>query len=97
MKLEWNEAWFRNQLYLQKDILMEACDYTKPSGRIYYMTCSILEDENMDQIARFLTKKESEYSLVYHETVWPESHLNDGFFLAVLERNGTLDTPNLVQ
>lgn len=94
MKLEWDEAWFRKQLFLQKDILAEAAAYAKPHGKVYYMTCSVLEEENMEQVTRFLTKKGPEFSLLHHETIWPKSRLSDGFFLAILERNGGEDSPS---
>ena len=39
----------------QKTVLAEAQRMVKPGGRIVYVTCSLLAEENEDQIAAFLT------------------------------------------
>lgn len=38
----------------QAEILRTACNYVKPGGRLVYITCSFLMEENEDQIADFL-------------------------------------------
>jgi 16S rRNA (cytosine967-C5)-methyltransferase len=38
----------------QKQVLAEARRMTKPGGRIVYVTCSLLAEENEDQIGAFL-------------------------------------------
>lgn len=38
----------------QADLLVEAARYLKPGGTLVYITCSILPEENGDQIAAFL-------------------------------------------
>ena len=40
----------------QKQVLAEARRMTKPGGRIVYVTCSLLAEENEDQIAGFLAQ-----------------------------------------
>jgi 16S rRNA (cytosine967-C5)-methyltransferase len=38
----------------QRTLLARAARYVKPGGRLVYVTCSVLRDENEDQIAAFL-------------------------------------------
>ena len=38
----------------QRELLDKAPRFVKPGGRIVYVTCSLLRDENEAQIARFL-------------------------------------------
>jgi 16S rRNA (cytosine967-C5)-methyltransferase len=38
----------------QDDLLTRAADFLKPGGRIVYVTCSVLRDENEDRIGAFL-------------------------------------------
>ncbi|NVJ64779.1 MAG: RsmB/NOP family class I SAM-dependent RNA methyltransferase [Flavobacteriaceae bacterium] len=38
----------------QKTVLASAATYVKPGGRLVYVTCSVLPEENEDQIAAFL-------------------------------------------
>ncbi len=40
----------------QFSLLSTACKYVKKGGYLYYSTCSILKDENVRQIAKFLAK-----------------------------------------
>lgn len=43
-----------NRLREQSELLAAAVRYVKPGGRLIYATCSILPDENTDQIASFV-------------------------------------------
>ena len=85
-KLEFDPAHFQETLFLQRDILSEGSGYLKSKGRLFYMTCSVFEEENTEQIHSFLRAKKSEFEMVYQESIWPERNKNDGFFLAVLEK-----------
>ena len=40
----------------QDDVLVSAAQYVKPGGRLLYITCSILAEENEDRIALFLSE-----------------------------------------
>ncbi len=86
---------------VQADILERVAGVVKPGGRLVYATCSILPEENEDQIEKFLANH-PEYELVDLQDVWPEGckapcegkymrltpkrHHTDGFFAAVLIR-----------
>lgn len=82
---------------LQKSILESASRMVKPGGRLVYATCSLLPEENENQIERFL-KEHAEFSIKPVDTslvqdtagpfmkVTPAQHDTDGFFAAVLTR-----------
>ena len=38
----------------QDELLARAADYVKPAGRVVYVTCSVLRDENEDRVSAFL-------------------------------------------
>ena len=48
-----------NLVELQKSILDSACRLVKPGGRLVYATCSLLREENEQQISEFLQRNES--------------------------------------
>jgi 16S rRNA (cytosine967-C5)-methyltransferase len=82
-------------LPLQAEILESAHRLVKKGGRLVYATCSILKEENEDQIAKFLdnhpefTRKKVElknYSGDYLKLT-PFKCKTDGFFAAVLEKS----------
>lgn len=87
---------------LQGRILASAARCVAPGGRLIYSTCSLLPQENEQQIQAFLTNNEN-FELVPIEQVLgdrnpglvsengmlklrPDIHQTDGFFVAVLER-----------
>ena len=82
---------------IQSDILENACKYLKVGGTLIYSTCTILPEENEDNVLSFLAKHK-EFSLepwrvgnVSAEsgmiTLLPHVHKTDGFFIAKLKRN----------
>lgn len=88
-------------LPLQASILESAARLVKPGGRLVYATCSMLPDENEDQIEVFL-KKHPDFKVVplgditkeklnsLHKeylSLTPLQHNTDGFFAAAMERN----------
>lgn len=92
-----SEGDFFSLLPLQQSILNNLSRYVIPGGTLMYSTCSIMEEENEEQISRFLSSH-SEFSLVplpsaddplqngmFHS--WPNISGNDGFFAAKLRKN----------
>jgi len=69
---------------MQARILDEASHLVAPSGHLAYMTCSVLDAENMRQINGFLNR--SDFGLISHRLFTPLD-ASDGFFLAILRRN----------
>lgn len=72
---------------LQREIFKDALDFVKPNGRIIYATCSVLPQENWDQIRFF----EQTYNLQLEQepfSSFPSKGGMDGFFAAVFKSNG---------
>ena len=70
---------------LQAEILTKAAAFVAHNGMLAYVTCSLLADENQDQIARFLqSSPDWQQQSDRHFT---PLHGGDGFFLAILARN----------
>jgi 16S rRNA (cytosine967-C5)-methyltransferase len=79
----------------QRKIIDSAVRLIKPGGRLIYATCSILRQENEDQVSRFLTAH-PEFTVkpmnlptgqggkVPCLRLFPHQHQTDGFFGAVL-------------
>ncbi|MBK5960294.1 MFS transporter [Rhodoplanes elegans] len=99
------------RLAQQKTVLDRAAGLVRPGGRIVYVTCSLLADENTDQIQAFLGRHPGFVPVPPEKTVsvlgdkapafldsvltFPEGLLmtprrtgTDGFFVAVLRREG---------
>ncbi len=55
---------------LQANLLAEGAGLVKSGGRLVYMTCSLLKQENEQVIERFLNENSSEYSLLDYKEVW---------------------------
>lgn len=93
----------------QRAALALAAPMVKPGGRLVYVTCSLLPEENIDQVAAFLADA-PEFRIEPYATAWtavlpgdpprsadgredsllltPRSHATDGFFIAVLAKQG---------
>ncbi|MSP04185.1 MAG: RsmB/NOP family class I SAM-dependent RNA methyltransferase [Acetobacteraceae bacterium] len=80
----------------QAAILDSASQLVRPGGKLVYATCSLLAQENEDQVRAFLTRHPEFRSRNLPES-WPTGpgsvmaltparHDTDGFFAAVLER-----------
>jgi 16S rRNA (cytosine967-C5)-methyltransferase len=83
---------------IQLAILENACRYVKHGGRLVYSTCTVFPEENEDNIRRFI-KSHCDFSLTPFcagalksdsgmITLLPDEHDTDGFFIAVLTRQG---------
>jgi 16S rRNA (cytosine967-C5)-methyltransferase len=93
-------------LPLQAGILASAARLVKPGGRLVYATCSMLPEENEEQVAVFLaahpafhvvTLREAAPELTDsahqdHLSLTPARHGTDGFFAAVMQRDTTLSS-----
>lgn len=69
----------------QRDIVKDALQHLKPGGRFVYATCSLLPDENEQQVDYFLKN----HPLVLEGaplSLWPEEGGMDGFFAAVFKK-----------
>lgn len=83
---------------IQLAILENACRYVRPGGTLVYSTCTILPEENENNIQRFLDKHPefvlSPFSVgdLHVEngaiTLYPDTHNMDGFFIARMIKKG---------
>jgi 16S rRNA (cytosine967-C5)-methyltransferase len=59
----------------------------KPGGKVLYATCSILPQENEQQVTAFLKRPEgAAFKLVSQHHLYPSTDHYDGFFMALFER-----------
>lgn len=56
----------------QREVLEFGARLVKPGGRLVYATCSVLPEENRDQVADFLGRH-PEFSILPYAQVWVES------------------------
>lgn len=79
---------FINRVVLeQQKILTQYAHMVKPGGKLIYVTCSILPQENEDQIEKFkMTDIGKEYTLEKEQHFWPSVDGFDGFYMAGLAR-----------
>ena len=70
---------------IQYSILNQAASYVNKSGLIFYITCSLLDEENGEVISRFL-KNNNDYYLQREHFISPLEG-GDGFFLSILKKN----------
>ena len=76
----------------QADILAKAATHVKPGGRLAYITCSIFDSENAQQVDKFI--KENQMFVPDEGVSWqdqsakiqlhPAAHDTDGLFIAIL-------------
>lgn len=72
---------------VQKEILHDYASMVKPGGTLVYATCSILPQENQQQLETFLKSEEGQdFSLEAQETLLPSVTGYDGFFMARMIR-----------
>lgn len=80
----------------QRSIFEKALPFLKPRGRIVYMTCSLLAEENREQIAYFSEKHG--FELEKPPISWaPQKGGMDGFFGAVLQKKQPQKSPDFEQ
>ena len=84
---------------LQKNIIDNVSKYVKKGGYLCYSTCTVNKKENEEQIERFLSKNDFEYSVLSFVPENMKERINngslslmqgiddsDGFFISVLKK-----------
>ena len=83
---------------VQARLLERAWELLKPGGRLLYATCSVLPQENNDQIENFIRQKLEQGQSIQQQTLdnswgvacnagrqlFPQENGHDGFFYALL-------------
>lgn len=85
MKWRFDSEALQRLVNLQKALVQEALPFLKPKGRIVYATCSILPQENKEQLL-FFEREFGLRCLIPPLETFPASGKMDGFFGAVLSR-----------
>ena len=72
----------------QQEILRSYSKMVKPGGKMVYATCSILPQENSEQVLSFLASEEGkEFTLAKENKIYASKTGFDGFYMALLERS----------
>ena len=71
----------------QQEILRSYSKMVKPGGKMVYATCSILPQENNDQVNSFLASEEgSMFTLTKEKKIFASKSGYDGFYMALLQK-----------
>ncbi len=72
----------------QQEILRSYSKIVKPGGKMVYATCSILPQENSDQVQAFLASEEGkDFSLERQKKLYASKSGFDGFYMALLAKS----------
>lgn len=66
---------------LQRELIMRSKEFLNPGGEIWYMTCSILPEENENLVATIPMQCKT------MRTIYPDDHGHDGGFIACLQED----------
>ena len=72
LRLRTTAAWLEKLRQTQAELLSEAASFVKPGGRLVYMTCSLLAEENEIQLEEFLAAHQG-WSMMPFATIWKEA------------------------
>ncbi|MBQ9267041.1 MAG: 16S rRNA (cytosine(967)-C(5))-methyltransferase RsmB [Clostridia bacterium] len=70
---------------IQAQILDNGARYLKRGGTLIYSTCTVLKQENEEQIQKFLSNHK-DFELVEEKKLYPHIDNTDGFYIAKLAR-----------
>ena len=72
---------------VQQDILQRYSKMVKPGGKLVYATCSILPEENSEQVQTFISSEAGNaFEFVKEQNIYASEHGYDGFYMALLHR-----------
>ena len=92
-KWKLTERALNNRLGEQAELLGSAARYVKPGGRLVYATCSLLPEENEDQIAAFVAGH-PEFAVIAPADLLGRGDVGDGLASAALGvTNGVVLSP----
>ena len=72
----------------QHELIRSYSKIVKPGGKMVYATCSILPQENNDQVKSFLASEEGkDFTLVKEKKIYASKSGFDGFYMALLQKS----------
>lgn len=73
---------------VQAEILRDYSKMVKPGGKLVYATCSILPEENTEQVKKFLSSEAGkDFKLEKDQNIFASESGFDGFYMALLKKN----------
>ncbi len=80
-----NEEELKDIVVIQKEILNTCSKYLKVGGTLVYSTCTVLKEENENQVEKFL-EEHKDFRLEEEIKLYPNINNTDGFYIARLTR-----------
>ena len=72
---------------VQQHILQRYSKIVKPGGKMVYATCSILPEENSEQVQHFLDSEEGkDFEFISEQNIFASERGYDGFYMALLQK-----------
>jgi len=94
-KWKLQESFLEKITQTQRDILQDYSKMVKDGGKMVYATCSILPQENSQQVAHFLKSEAgANFTLTREQKVYASKSGFDGFYIALLEKKVTTTQEN---
>ena len=94
-KWKLQESFLEKITQTQRDILQDYSKMAKDGGKMVYATCSILPQENSQQVAHFLKSEAgANFTLTREQKVYASKSGFDGFYIALLEKKVTTTQEN---
>ena len=73
---------------VQRDILRDYSKMVKPGGKLVYATCSILPEENTEQVKHFLASEAGKgFEFIKEQNIYASENGFDGFYMALLAKS----------
>ncbi len=85
-KWKLSSAGIQEVMEIQKNILNDYAGILKVGGKMVYSTCSVLPQENEEQVNLFLSTH-SNFKMVKQRNIYPTRPGFDGFYMALLEKS----------
>lgn len=87
-KWKLTEAFIGEIINTQQELLSQYSKMVKPGGKLVYATCSILPQENQEQVSHFLsTDQGKDFELEQEAHLWASKSGFDGFYMARLAKS----------
>jgi 16S rRNA (cytosine967-C5)-methyltransferase len=104
MKMRFAQSDLKKLIAVQRSLLLKALPLLKKGGKIIYATCSLLPDENQENIEWFLDKTHATFEMLESDNLNPKffytkgyyqfnpyTHETDGFFISILKKKDSRD------